>query len=130
MILYVRHNEETSRLKMVHFHSGDIPSEMEANAKSKHFSLHFCLRDSDSVVFQFWTRRFLKLPSIWCANNGLAQYLTSDVRQILIKGQFDPKNLAALSHHLNIPRALMFMSSPGPNFGYPVAELGARIISI
>jgi hypothetical protein len=49
---------------------------------------------------------------------------------ILIKGQFDPNNLAALSHHLEIPRALMFMSSPGPNFQYPVAELGARIISI
>jgi carbonic anhydrase len=58
MILYVRHNEETSRLKMVHFHSGDIPSEMEANAKSKHFSLHFCLRDSDSVVFSVLDEAF------------------------------------------------------------------------
>jgi hypothetical protein len=86
--------------------------------------------DPYGVVSQFWTRHFLKSPSIWCANNVFARCLTSDVRQVLIKGQFDPKNLAALSHHLEIPRSLMFMSSPGPNFQYPVAELGARIISI
>lgn len=42
MILYVRGNEETSHLKIVHFHSGDIPSEMEANARSKYMVLHFC----------------------------------------------------------------------------------------
>lgn len=34
MILYVQQNEETSCLKMVHFHKGTVPSEMEANAKS------------------------------------------------------------------------------------------------
>ncbi|KAH0831219.1 amino acid permease-domain-containing protein [Lanmaoa asiatica] len=33
MILYVQHNEETSCLKMVHFHEGIVPSEMVANAK-------------------------------------------------------------------------------------------------
>jgi hypothetical protein len=49
---------------------------------------------------------------------------------MLVEGQFEPKNLAALAHHLNIPRSLMFMSSPGLNFQYPVAEFGTRIISI
>ncbi|KAF8558693.1 hypothetical protein OG21DRAFT_1481374 [Imleria badia] len=33
MILYVQQNEETSCLKIVHFHKGTVPSEMEANAK-------------------------------------------------------------------------------------------------
>jgi hypothetical protein len=95
MILYVRHNEETSCLKIVHFHNGDVPSEMEANAK---------ILDE-------------AFPEI-----------TVDL--MLIEGQFDPKNVAALAHHLKIPRSLMFMSSPGPNFQYPVAELGTRIILI
>ncbi|KAG1737589.1 amino acid permease-domain-containing protein [Suillus paluster] len=95
MILYVRHNEETACLKIVHFHNGDIPSEMEANAK---------ILDE-------------AFPEI-----------TVDL--MLVEGKFDPKNLAALAHHLKIPRSLMFMSSPGPNFQYPVAELGTRIISI
>ncbi|KAG1819188.1 amino acid permease-domain-containing protein [Suillus subaureus] len=95
MILYVRRNEETSCLKIVHFHSGDVPSEMEANAK---------ILDE-------------AFPEI-----------TVDL--MFIKGQFDPKNLAAVAHHLKIPRSLMFMNSPGPNFQYPVAELGTRIISI
>lgn len=37
MIMYVRKNEETSHLKIVHFYEEDqgIPSELEANAKSK-----------------------------------------------------------------------------------------------
>jgi hypothetical protein len=37
MILYVRKNEETSYLKIVHFYEEEkgIPSELEANAKSK-----------------------------------------------------------------------------------------------
>ncbi len=36
MILYVRKNEETSHLQIVHFYEGEggIPSELEANAKS------------------------------------------------------------------------------------------------
>jgi hypothetical protein len=39
MILYVRQNEDTSCLKIVHFYdvekgAGSIPSELEANAKS------------------------------------------------------------------------------------------------
>ncbi|KAG2370330.1 hypothetical protein BDR07DRAFT_1503581 [Suillus spraguei] len=46
------------------------------------------------------------------------------------EGQFDPKNLTALAHHLKIPQSLMFMNSPGPNFRYPVSEFGTRIISI
>ncbi|KAF9238909.1 amino acid permease-domain-containing protein [Melanogaster broomeanus] len=33
MILYVRHNEETSCLKIVHFHDGIVPLEMDANVK-------------------------------------------------------------------------------------------------
>jgi hypothetical protein len=43
MILYVRKNEETSCLKIVHFHDGEegIPSEMEANAKSQCIARHF-----------------------------------------------------------------------------------------
>ncbi|KAG2359904.1 hypothetical protein BDR07DRAFT_1414021 [Suillus spraguei] len=48
-------------------------------------------------------------------------YLTSDLRQVFIEGQYDPKNLTALAHHLKILRSLMFMNSP---------EFGTRIISI
>ncbi|KAG6337018.1 hypothetical protein ID866_2078 [Astraeus odoratus] len=33
MILYVRQNEETSHLSIIHFHKGSVPSELEANAK-------------------------------------------------------------------------------------------------
>ncbi|KAG2058114.1 hypothetical protein BDR06DRAFT_1018740 [Suillus hirtellus] len=103
MILYVRRNEETSHLKIVHFHSGEIPSEMEANARSTYIVLHCFLDEA--------------FPEI-----------TVDL--MFVEGQFDPKNLAALAHHLKIPRSLMFMSSPGSNFPYSVAELGTRIISI
>ncbi|KAG2368931.1 hypothetical protein BDR07DRAFT_922842 [Suillus spraguei] len=65
---------------------------------------------------KFWTKHNFRIsPLIWCSNNVLA--LTSDLRQMFIDGQFDTENLTPLAHHLKIPRFLMFMNSPGPNFG-------------
>lgn len=49
---------------------------------------------------------------------------------ILVAGSFEPDNVASLAHHLNIPPALMFMSCPGPDFPYSVAEFGTRITSL
>jgi hypothetical protein len=34
-----------------------------------------------------------------------------------VQDSFNPKNVAALAHHLDIPPSLMFMSCPGPNSG-------------
>lgn len=41
MVLYVRNNEETSYLKIIHFYEQEagLPSELEANAKSKGFTI-------------------------------------------------------------------------------------------
>lgn len=75
MILYVRYNEETSCLKIVHFHQGDIPSEMEANAKSK-LLLLCSVRIADSIVSQFSTRPFLKSQLAWCAHTISAPHIT------------------------------------------------------
>ncbi|KAJ3557519.1 hypothetical protein NM688_g1433 [Phlebia brevispora] len=49
---------------------------------------------------------------------------------ILIRGEFVPSNVAALSRKLGIPTSLMFMSCPGPNFPHGIAEFGTRIISL
>lgn len=42
MILYVRNNEDTSHVKIIHFYEQEdgLPSELEANAKSKGFLLY------------------------------------------------------------------------------------------
>lgn len=95
MVLYVRENEETSCLKIIHFYQEEegVPSELEANSKNEAF------------------------PEI-----------TIDL--ILVQNDFNPKNVAALAHHLNIPPSLMFMNCPGPNFGHSVADFGTRIISL
>ncbi|KAF9556823.1 hypothetical protein CPC08DRAFT_641000 [Agrocybe pediades] len=98
MILYVRKNEETSYLKIIHFYEeerGGIPSELEANSK---------ILDE-------------AFPEI-----------TVDL--ILVEGQFNPVNVAALSHHLDIPQSLMFMTCPGPQFLHAIDEFGTRIISL
>ncbi|KAL5478554.1 hypothetical protein ACEPAI_2738 [Sanghuangporus weigelae] len=98
MITYVSKNEETSCIKLVHFYQkvGEIPSEIEANAK---------LLDE-------------AFPEI-----------TVDL--IFVQAQFTPSSITALSHKLNIPRALMFMSCPGPEFkAGSAAELGTRIIAL
>ncbi|KAF8183234.1 amino acid permease-domain-containing protein [Mycena galopus ATCC 62051] len=100
MILYVRENEETSCIKIVHFcgdeEGGDgIPSELEANAK---------ILDE-------------AFPEI-----------TIDL--IIVYDTFAPANVASLAHRLQIPAALMFMSCPGPAARYPVADFGTRVISL
>ncbi|KAJ7342876.1 amino acid permease-domain-containing protein [Mycena albidolilacea] len=97
MLLYVRENEETSCVKVVHFCDAEsgVPSELEANAK---------ILDE-------------AFPEI-----------TIDL--IIVQGLFSPSNVAALAHRLQIPPSLMFMSCPGPRFTYPIAEFGARVISL
>ncbi|KAJ7629073.1 amino acid permease-domain-containing protein [Roridomyces roridus] len=100
MILYVRENEETSCIKMVHF-CGDeedgegIPSELEANAK---------ILDE-------------AFPEI-----------TIDL--IIVQAAFTPANVGLLARRLQIPTGLMFVSCPGPRSRYPVAEFGTRVISL
>ena len=57
MILYVRRNEETSCLKIVHFVDEEdvVPSELEANAKSMCSSnLHWMIRADFDI--QSWTK--------------------------------------------------------------------------
>ncbi|KAJ6545327.1 amino acid permease-domain-containing protein [Mycena capillaripes] len=98
MLLYVRENEETSCVKIVHFcddEENGVPSELEANAK---------ILDE-------------AFPEI-----------TIDL--IIVPGPFSPINVAALAHRLQIPPSLMFMSCPGPHFKHPIAEVGARIVSL
>ncbi|KAJ3877659.1 AAAP amino acid permease [Lentinula edodes] len=97
MVLYVRDNEETACVKIVHFVDEEfgVPSELEANA-----------RILDEAF-----------PEI-----------TIDL--IVVTGCFNPINVAALAHRLNIPPSLMFMSCPGPTFKYRVADLGTRIITL
>jgi len=95
--LYVKQNEETSCLKLVHFYEEDegIPSEMEAN---------------------------------WKILDEAFPEITVDL--VLVRGQFTPARVAALSHRLQIPTTLMFMSCPGPDFPFAVTDFGARIISL
>jgi len=49
--------------------------------------------------------------------------------KIIVSGEFEPRNVIALSHNLGIPTSLMFMTCPGPDFAHSLLELGTRIIS-
>ncbi|KII92394.1 hypothetical protein PLICRDRAFT_172492 [Plicaturopsis crispa FD-325 SS-3] len=49
---------------------------------------------------------------------------------ITVKGEFTPSNVGALAHRLAVPTSLMFMTCPGPEFAYSMADLGTRIISL
>ncbi|KAF8998541.1 amino acid permease-domain-containing protein [Cyathus striatus] len=95
MILYVRKNEETSNVKIIHFYEEEdgVPSELEANAK---------ILDE-------------AFPDI-----------TVDL--ILVNGNFNPANIAALAHNLDIPTSLMFMTCPGEHFPCAVADLGHALL--
>ncbi|KAI6026044.1 amino acid permease-domain-containing protein [Pisolithus marmoratus] len=110
-VLYVRQNEETSHLKIVHFCKGTTLPELEANAKSAFRSLFFTPAHISTAVLDE------AFPEI-----------TIDL--VLVEEQFSPQNVAALAHQLKTPTSLMFMSCPGPSFPYSVAEFGTRIVSI
>lgn len=45
---------------------------------------------------------------------------------ILVRAPFTPVHVAALAHRLGIPTTLMFVSCPGPDFPFNVADLGTR----
>ena len=56
--------------------------------------------------------------------------VTDGVMQMLVQGEFSPQTVAALAHRLEIPTSLMFICCPGPDFAYPVADFGTRVISL
>ncbi|KAF5384450.1 hypothetical protein D9615_003405 [Tricholomella constricta] len=49
---------------------------------------------------------------------------------VIVNAAFEPSNVIALSHRLQISTSLMFMTCPGPHFTYSIAEFGTRIISL
>ncbi|TDL27804.1 hypothetical protein BD410DRAFT_893978 [Rickenella mellea] len=49
---------------------------------------------------------------------------------IFVQASFTPVVVASLSHRLNIPRSLMFMTCPGTHFPMDAGEFGTRIISL
>ncbi|THU77928.1 hypothetical protein K435DRAFT_973734 [Dendrothele bispora CBS 962.96] len=106
MILYVRNNEETSCVKLIHFVDGEagIPSELEANAK---------------ILDEAFPEITIDLVIVVGSQVGSGG-----------APAFSPTNIAALSNRLGIPTCLMFMSCPGPRFEWGVAELGTRIVSL
>ncbi|KAJ7794395.1 hypothetical protein B0H14DRAFT_2923289 [Mycena olivaceomarginata] len=81
--------------------------------------VHFCDAESGCRLSWRQMRRFVDeaFPEI-----------TIDL--IIVQGLFSPSNVAALADRLKIPPSLMFMSCPGPRFTYPIAEFGARVISL
>ncbi|SJL10090.1 uncharacterized protein ARMOST_13472 [Armillaria ostoyae] len=48
---------------------------------------------------------------------------------LIVHNAFDPSNVAALAHRLQIPPSLMFMTCPGSAFSYSAADFGTRIIT-
>ncbi|KLO06622.1 hypothetical protein SCHPADRAFT_923138 [Schizopora paradoxa] len=49
---------------------------------------------------------------------------------VFVQAPFTPPVVAALAHKLDIPRSLMFMSSPGPESNILLEDYGTRIISL
>jgi len=49
---------------------------------------------------------------------------------ILVSAPFSPLSVSALSERLGIPRTLMFMSCPGPDFPFAFGDFGTRLVSL
>ncbi|KAF8065050.1 amino acid permease-domain-containing protein [Lyophyllum atratum] len=49
---------------------------------------------------------------------------------VIVNAAFNPSNVLALSHRLQISPSLMFIACPGAQFPYSIAEFGTRIICL
>jgi hypothetical protein len=119
----------------VHFYEdedAEIPSEMEANWKSKNVvvSAPFFRLSPPAVLDEAFPEITIDLVRDRCISprGTLIRMLTR--HQILVQAPFGPDTLAALVNRLNIPPSLLFMSCPGPHFLHSVADLGTRVISL
>ena len=95
VLLYIRDNEHTRRLKIVHVSSGDDPEEKE-------------ILDKLARDIEFLDREY---PEI-------------DIEFVMVEGKFGPELIQKLSREWNIPVNFMFIGSPGDSFPYRIEELG------
>lgn len=100
VMLYIKQNEDTKRLKLVHV------VEKENENKHRHVEeFHEIVRIID------------------------VEYPEIDVESIIVEGEFCPSLIMDLSKKWNIPANFMFISSPGDKFPYRIEELsGVRLI--
>jgi len=95
VILYIKNNEHTKRVKLVH-----VSAENSSNEKQS-------IENFEKIV---------KLLD--------EEYPEIDLECVIEKGEFGPKLIHSLSHKWNIPINFMFIASPGNKFPYKVKDLG------
>ena len=100
VMLYIKQNEDTKRLKLVHV--------VEKDNENKH-----------RHVEEF--HEIVRIIDV--------EYPEIDVESVIVEGEFCPSLIVDLSKKWNIPANFMFISSPGDKFPYRIEELsGVRLI--
>lgn len=95
VILYIKKNEHTKNLKLVHV------SELESDAERE-------------LVEEF--KRIVHIIDV--------EYPEIDVESVIVNGKFGPDLIRQLSAEWKIPINFMFIASPGDRFPFRVEELG------
>ncbi|CAM0135491.1 hypothetical protein VKS41_005136 [Umbelopsis sp. WA50703] len=73
------------------------------------------------------------IPKHFEANHRMIDeiYPKIQIDLLFIQGTFNPEIVEAISRQLDIPPSLMFISCPGKNFKYPIADFnGVRIVML
>jgi len=110
LVSYVRTCESTSKLELVccYEQEAHIPPDLEAVSRILEYvprPRHFAHRCSEA-------------------------YPTITIDLVLVHASFTPASVAAICRRLHVGRNLAFISSPGPDSAFSVAELGLRVISL
>ncbi|MDA3893678.1 MAG: APC family permease [Salinivirgaceae bacterium] len=95
VMLYIKNNEQTKNLKIIHIKD---PSKEDEGAFIKSF------------------KKVVEIIN--------EEYPEIDVQGMAIEGEFGPELIKKLSHEWNIPINFMFIASPGDHFPYKVEQLG------
>lgn len=115
-ILYVRTNEQTQNLRVVHVHEALHASEMVTQADHERFQrLQATLQELHDMVRMFDTMYpKLKVDLVTVAVPG---------------GHFDSAVVQWVSQSLQVPANMMFIRQPGTKHIHEVTTLGVRIIT-
>lgn len=70
------------------------------------------------------------MSALIIADRRSEAFPTLTIDLVLVQAAFTPPTVAAICHRLGVHRNLAFMTSPGPDSAFSVAELGLRVISL
>jgi len=118
-LTYIKDNEGTaSRVALVHCSPTSpsrLPTPVVQQVESAKAPAHALLAEIEQLLL--------------LAKEIRDEYPTFDIRVVQVYASFNPEVVRHCAHELAVHHAHIFISCPGPNFAFSLADVGARMIT-